>query len=113
MRSTAGSIGDWLTDPAPVLPGMIEVSLDSGGRLRSFSAVPPERSNSKATAAQPDWRPLLEAAGFDPGTLEPMQPTWSPPVFADSVVAYAAVYPDAPDVNVQIHAASLDRKSVV
>jgi hypothetical protein len=35
-----------------------------------------------------------------------MKPEWSPPVYADRVVAWTGVYPEARDVPVRIHAAS-------
>jgi len=50
--------------PAGDLPGMITLTLDTLGRLRSFRAVPPAKS-STADAATIDWSPLFTESGLD------------------------------------------------
>ena len=108
---TAG-LGDWLTDPPNVTPGMVQVALDPAGRLQYFTAVPPEREEDGHPTAGLDWSPLLAAAGLDPGALREGVPSWNPPVFADRRAAWDGVYPDAPDVPIHVEAASCGRRAV-
>jgi serine/threonine-protein kinase len=107
LARKTGSIGDWLNDPPPTLPGMVQVGLDTEGRLLSFSAVPPRTEDaSEPPAGDPDWAPLLAAAGFDPQAFTPVDPVWLPPVYADRRVAWTGVYPEAPDILIRVEAAS-------
>ncbi|HKQ61200.1 MAG TPA: serine/threonine-protein kinase [Candidatus Polarisedimenticolaceae bacterium] len=112
VPASGGTIGDWFNAIPRDVPGVVEVSLDATGRLLSLLAVPHERREANRPAAEPDWRPLLEAAGFDPAALEPVEPSWSPPVYADHVAAWSAVYPDAPQVRVTLHAGALAGRPV-
>ena len=84
LLARGGTIGDWLGDPPPTFPGMVQVHLDTEGRLLSFSAVPPQKEDpSEAPAGEPDWAPLFAAAGFDRQAFTPVDPVWLPPVYAD------------------------------
>jgi serine/threonine-protein kinase len=108
-----GSIGDWLQDPPPTYPGMVQVALDTEGRLLSFSAVPPRKEDADEPAAgEPDWAPLFAAAGFDPQAFTPVDPVWLPTGYADRRVAWTGVYPEAPDVSIRVEAASYRERPV-
>jgi serine/threonine-protein kinase len=106
VRDSAGSIGNWFRDPAPILPGMVEVRLDAEGRLVGFLAVPPRAVRPDVLAGEPDWEPLLRAAGLDRDRLEPVDNRWVPPSYANRGVAWEGVYPDSPDVPIRIEAAA-------
>jgi hypothetical protein len=109
---SGGSLGEWVEETPLDVPGTFDVTLDTTGRLRSFLAVRPRLRETKGAGGEPDWRPLIESAGFDPAALRAIDPAWSPPVHAERVVAWSARYPDAPAVEVQLHAASLDGRPV-
>jgi len=106
-RLMSGSIWNLLVDPPPTVPGMVEVRLDTQGRLLSFSAVPPRKADAgEAPAVEPDWAPLFSAAGFDRQAFRAVDPVWLPPVYADRRAAWEGVYPEAPDVSIRIEAAA-------
>jgi hypothetical protein len=106
VRSSSGSIGFWFGDPAPTSPGMAQVSLDAEGRLLGFLAVPPREIRPGALEGEPEWGPLFEAAGLDRDDLEPVEPQWVPPSYANRRAAWAGVYPDAPDTPIRIETAA-------
>jgi serine/threonine-protein kinase len=109
----AGSIGAWMEDPAMTVAGEAMVELDPDGRLRSFLALPPERIESDLEVTlEPDWLPILSAAGLDPAQLVAEESTWVPPVYADSRIAWAGSYPDAPDIEIRVEAAAFQDRPV-
>jgi serine/threonine-protein kinase len=83
-----GVTGRVRPDDPPLAPGMLRVRVDSTGRLLELVASPglrPERPEG-----EPDWGPLLERTGIEPGSLRPGEPTRVPPVYADRRVAWSA-----------------------
>jgi hypothetical protein len=53
----------------------------------------PSRIDPAGPPSDPDWRPLLAAAGLDSGKLRPVPSRWAPPVFADRRSAWETNYP--------------------
>ncbi len=78
----------------------------SEGRLH-FLAATPTYGQLSGTPEPFDWSILLRDAGFDPSTLKSTTSLWTPPVYADTRVAWKGVYPDRPDIPVHIEAASV------
>jgi len=100
-------------DPPMDVPGMIRVKLDLQGRLTSLLAVPPRREDVvEWSDTELDWTPLLEAAGLDWAELEPVEPSWVPPVFADVRNSWSGVYPDSPETTIRVEAAAFRGKPV-
>jgi serine/threonine-protein kinase len=68
------------TDSNPPLTrsGMTSVRLDPRGRLMRLRAVPPDLPEAPGPWREPDWTPLLAAAGFDETGLAPVDPLWAP-----------------------------------
>ncbi|MDX2436863.1 MAG: protein kinase, partial [Acidobacteriota bacterium] len=113
VKESAGSIGEWMKDPAMTIAGEAMLELDPNGQLLSFLALPPERLESDSEmAAEPDWQPILSAAGLDPADLVEEESTWVPPVYADSRAAWVGTYPDAPDIEIRIEAAAFQGRPV-
>jgi serine/threonine-protein kinase len=112
VRSSAGSIGDWLGDPPRATPGMVTVQLDAEGRLFGMLAVPPQRINAGDLSEEPDWNVLFEAAGLERESFKPVEPEWTPPHFANRHVAWEGSYPDSPDTPIRIEAAAFGRLPV-
>ena len=94
-------------DPASTIPGMVTIRLDLAGRLRSLLAVPSGLARDSAPSSVFDE--LLDAAGFDPATeCTPTEVTLTPPVaYTGEPAAWTCVYPEAPDIEMQVAAAVL------
>ncbi len=91
-------------DPPLAISGMVDVLVDTDGRLLSLAAAPPQRDDG-GPPAPADWAPLLRAAGMDPASLTPTAPSWTPPTFADDRVAWE-VPADRDGVATRIEAAA-------
>ena len=87
---------------------MAGAAYDLRGRLVEFYAVPAQVENVVGAGAvvEPDWSALLAEAQLDPLELEPTVPTWTPPFFADTRMAWTGTWPDAPDIPIRIEAAA-------
>lgn len=110
--------GVTLWDPPPTMADMVEVMLDAGGRLVSFSAVPPETSLAAPAAAPPKvpgelWDRLLLAAGLVPGELTPVEPSWYPGQFVTERAAWQGTWRAGPhEVAVTAEAGGVDGRPV-
>jgi serine/threonine-protein kinase len=111
-RKSPGAVGDGDLDPPLTLPGMLMVTLDPLGRLQSFTAVPPVIPAAGAPVEEPDWTAVLARAGLHREALTSVDPLWSPPVYADRRLAWQGVYPDAPETEIRIEAATLQGRLV-
>ena len=99
-------------DPPLSFPGMVNVQLDTRGRLRGLQAAPPKHDDSSPVAEDVDWAPLFTAAGLEPGAFTRVEPAWLPPSYADSRAAWEGVYPDAPEISIRIEAAAYRGRAV-
>lgn len=99
-------------DPPTLVSGMVDLNVDPLGRLVDFTAVPPQRDESKGPWSEPDWSPLLTEAGLDPAALAPAASTWAAPVDSDRKAAWDGIYPGQPDVPIHVEAASYRGKPV-
>ncbi len=112
VRSTlpAGRFGELVTasDPPVTEPGMLSAELTPQGRLLWLKAVLDAQSVADGVGAEPpDWAAVLEAAGFEEFTLEPVEPITRPPVAWDERRAWEAAYTQADWQRIRIEAASL------
>ena len=97
--------------PPVLVPGMSGVLLDLKGRLQYLAALPPRVHETAEQGRKADWAPLLEAAGFRLASLTETKPSWLPPVYVDTRVAWNTVYPDRPDIPVHIEAGATDGRA--
>jgi hypothetical protein len=86
-------------------PGIGVLHLDTRGRLLYFLLVPGAGPAVPETA--PDWSVPLALAGLDPAALRPVEPTFTPAVFADRRAAWEGVFPDAKQFPLRVEAAAL------
>jgi serine/threonine-protein kinase len=107
VRVEPAGFGEAHLDPPLSLPGMLLLTLDPLGRLLSFTAVPPEIPVARDPAAEPDWTAVLARAGLHRDALTPVDPLWFPPVHADRRLAWRGTYPEAPETEIRIEAATL------
>jgi len=82
-------------DPPAIQPGMINLIVDSQGRLTSFEAIPKEVEPNPPPATPVDWKPLFAAAGIDPAQLKPAEPQWVGLGAADARAAWTGTWPDS------------------
>ena len=94
------------SDPPITDRGMVTVFIDTRGRLERFLEVPPERDGAADAGADPDAGVLFKEAGLDPAAMKAVEPQWTPAVFADHRMAWEGRYPEVPDVQLHIEAAS-------
>jgi len=92
-------------DPPPLISGMVHITLDLSGRLRSLSAVPPQRDTSDATQQQPDPAPLFSAAGLDLKSFQPATPQWTPLAATDARSAWTGAFPGRPENPIRVEVA--------
>jgi tRNA A-37 threonylcarbamoyl transferase component Bud32 len=98
--------------PALNVPGMTTVTLDTLGRLRSFSAVPSRTSSAAPSEAPPDWSPLFVESGLDQAKLQPVPSTWTPPYESTARAAWEGSYPDRPEFKTHVETAAFEGKPV-
>jgi predicted Ser/Thr protein kinase len=91
MLLTPGVIG--MNDPATTLSGMINLKLDSRGRLLYFQAIPPEKDPRAAPTKAMDWTPLFTAAGLDPTQYQTAAPQWNSLASSDERAAWTGKWP--------------------
>ena len=106
--------GGWVTadDPPRWVTGSVETQLDPQGRLIWFVAVPPQTDQSTSALPAPDWTPLFAAAGLDQARFTPTEPNWTPLTGFDARSAWTGVYPDQPEIELRIEAATYRGKPV-
>jgi serine/threonine-protein kinase len=114
-----------LDDPPTIVSGMVNVSLDTLGRLIKFEAVPSQvdpisNSESPVTAETlghknqyPNlWAPLFEEAGLDLSTFTETQSKWLPLANSDARVAWEGKLADQAQTPIRVEAASYHGKPV-
>jgi serine/threonine protein kinase len=100
------------SDPPATVPGMLEISTDMQGRMRSFSAVPPELDSGKGPWPEPDWSAFFAAAGLDLARFKAVEPEWTPAVMADARMAWLGNYPETPEIPIRVEAAEFHGRPV-
>lgn len=88
--------------PAPVISGMAQMELDSRGRLRYFSAVPPELSEIPSKSPAVSVHRVFQAIGFDEAKFEPAEPRYTPLTAFDSRSAWKGKHPGIPDLPLSV-----------
>jgi predicted Ser/Thr protein kinase len=82
-------------DPPAIQSGMINVIIDTQGRLTDFQAIPKEVEPNPPPAAPLDWKPLFAAAGLDLAQFHSTEPQWLSLAGFDTRAAWTGVYPDS------------------
>jgi serine/threonine protein kinase len=105
-----GSRIQW-DDPPYDKSGMVTVTLDSIGRLRTLIAVP-RQTETPLPAQEPSWQDLFQAAGLDITRFKPATPKWLAPEPFDAQRGWEGTY-NADPTSVHVLAASYHGKPVV
>ncbi len=98
-------------DPQAVVSGMVNLRLDSQGRLIMFNAVPPQKDESRDTLP-PDWSALFTAAGLDLSRFTAAEPQWTPLAACDARAAWTGTYPNLPEIPLRVEAAAWRGKPI-
>ncbi|MHC4992188.1 MAG: hypothetical protein ACYTGC_14545, partial [Planctomycetota bacterium] len=112
-----GAGGDAWPERAPLFAttppwsqaGEAYVSLDLAGRLRRFYVLPRDAvlesdEGGSASAEDPDWGALFDAAGLDLEQFTPEEPRYQWNFRADVRRAWAGHYPERPEIPLRIEA---------
>ncbi len=98
--------------PEQTTPGMTRVTLDTVGRLRSFSAVPSQVDTTPGEVVEPDWSAFFAESGLDVSKFRPVPSTWIPPYAYTARAAWDGVYPEQPDFKIHVEAAAHENRPV-
>ena len=98
-------------DPPTTTSGMVNLKLDSKGRLIYFQAIPPQKDTATPQTLAPDWSRLFAAADLDLSKLQPAQPEWTSLAAADTRAAWTGVWPGS-DRPLRVEAAAWHGKPV-
>jgi serine/threonine-protein kinase len=105
-----------MDDPPPLLlSGMLDMKLDTEGRLLALTASPPQLENAEnaaTTAPAPDWKALFDEAGLQMEKFTPATARWVPPTAYDTRAAWEGVFPSAPETPMRVEAAAFKGKPV-
>jgi serine/threonine-protein kinase len=110
IPNNPGSRIQW-DDPPYDKSGMVTVTLDSIGRLRTLIAVP-RQTETPSPAQEPNWQDLFQAAGLDLKRFTPAAPKWLSPEPFDLQRGWEGTY-DGDPTPIQVLAASYHGKPVV
>ena len=80
-------------DPAPIVSGMVSLTLDPEARLIRFSAVPPQKDTTPPATQPYEWKQLFTLAGLDMSQFKSAQPMWNSLGSADQRAAWTGVWP--------------------
>lgn len=90
-----------MADPPMETSGMVEVALDSVGRLELVRAIP-NQTESSEPAPEPDWRAMFQSAGLNLDTFKPENPRWLSPEPFDVQHGWQGVFEgDATPIHVE------------
>lgn len=80
-------------DPPTVISGMINLKLDSEGRLVYFQAIPPQVDEAPAPSKTVDWDAMFAAAGLQISQFQPTRPIWASLADSDTRAAWTGNWP--------------------
>ncbi|HKV91760.1 MAG TPA: serine/threonine-protein kinase [Candidatus Angelobacter sp.] len=80
-------------DPPLVFSGMINLMLDTNGKLLYFQALPPQIDDTAASDRPMDWSPLFAAAGLDQSQFQATTPQWISLANSDERAAWTGKWP--------------------
>jgi predicted Ser/Thr protein kinase len=80
-------------DPPAIQSGMINIILDSQGRLIYLQAIPKEVEPKPPPATAVDWKPLFAAAGLDAAQFHSAEPQWLSLAAFDARAAWTGTWP--------------------
>jgi len=102
-----------LDEPARSVPGMRTVVVDAKGRLKRLEVLPkPSDSKAPAPPAKADFSSLFKLADLNQSDFVPIAPSATPPMFADTRLAWRGHYPEKPNDPIEVEAAAFQGRAV-
>ena len=98
-------------DPPAFQSGMVNLTLDTYGRLTYFQAIPKEFEANPPPASNIDWKPVFAAAQLDLAQFHSAEPHWVSLAAFDSRAAWEGIWPGS-DRPLRIEAAAWRGKPV-
>ncbi len=92
--------------PPHDITGMLRLTVDSSGRLREFSAVPPQMEETPGDAAPADPVSVFRALGFPLESFSASTPRYTPETAFDTRQAWTGAHPGLEGVKVTVEVAS-------
>jgi len=104
-----GSVPGGVTadDPPLQVPGMLSIELDPQGRLLEWRTLPKPDRQEREREAGPLWDDLFVEAGLERSSFRAVEARSAPPLPSDQRLAWEGAYPQRPDLNIRVEAASL------
>lgn len=110
---SSGGSGQITTfDPPMDVSGMVSVTLDTGGHLLHFEAIPPQKDPPLPNASLADWPALFLAAGLNAADFQSVQAERTPLTWGDSRAAWTRTLPGHAEITERIEAAAYRGKPV-
>lgn len=81
------------TDPPTTQSGMLNLQLDTAGRLVYLQALPPQLEENPSPTKPVDWNQLFSAAGLDVSQFHPADPQWTSLASTDVRAAWTGNWP--------------------
>jgi hypothetical protein len=96
------------------ISGMSLVVIDPEGRLQRLSVIPPQLDppSPKSGFGETNWKTLFDAARLDLSAFTPVEPEWTPALYADTRSAWTGPLPGVPGETLRIEAAAYRGKVV-
>lgn len=88
--------------PPHTISGMTKMELDGQGRLRKFTAVPPQISDTPGSSTSIDPRRVFQAIGFDLAKFVPAEPRYTPVTAFETRSAWKGNHPEISDLPVSV-----------
>jgi serine/threonine-protein kinase len=99
-------------NPPLDVPGMVNIDLDTDGRLLRIMSLPSVASSQAESPQTFDWGTLFAAAGFDIKSFKPEPPKEFPPLSNDSYQSWTGTLAGESSVPLRIAGATLKGKPV-
>ncbi len=92
-------------DPNPTHPGMVNLVLDSKGKLLAFEVVPNVSVSAGQSVGSVDWSDMFVLANLDRASFEPTVPQLVPHVWTDVRAAWVGQPSESPGTEIRVEAA--------
>ena len=99
-------------NPPMTVAGMTVIAVDASGRVSEFLAMPSPDVPGEPVSQPLDPKLLFDATGLPMHAFTPVEPKWTPVVFADQRLAWEGRLPEQPEHLFRLEAAVLRGKPV-